>query len=95
MKFRSDRPIFQQIAEQLEEQIICGHMPPAARVPADRSLAMEFEVNANTVLRNFFTLEQGGLILKNEVWLISSAPMPSAIFYCGATASLSIVNCHK
>lgn len=66
MRFRSDRPIFQQIIEQIEARIVQGDLAADARVPAVREVALELEVNPNTVVRSFLELEQSGVIFKRR-----------------------------
>jgi len=66
MKFQSDRPIFQQIVDHVEEQVLRGELEAAARVPAVRDYALDLEVNPNTVVRSFLELEQGGVIFKRR-----------------------------
>lgn len=66
MQFRSDKPIFQQICESVEEQVIQGALKPEERVPAVREYAVALEVNPNTVVRSFLELEQAGVIFKKR-----------------------------
>ncbi len=64
--FKSTKGIFQQIAENLCHQILDGKLPPGARVPSVRDLAVEFEVNRNTLLRTYAILEQAGVIINKR-----------------------------
>lgn len=66
MRFRNDRPIFQQIIERLEEQILTGELRPEERIPAVREYAFAMEVNPNTVVRCFMELENAGVIFKKR-----------------------------
>ena len=66
MRFRSDSPIFQQIVEHLEEQVIRGELLAEERVPAVRDFALEVEVNPNTVMRSFLELEEAGVFFKKR-----------------------------
>ena len=66
MKFHGNRPIFQQIIEDLEEQIIRGRLAPEERIPAIRDYALAVEVNPNTVVRSFLALEEAGIIFKRR-----------------------------
>ena len=63
--FKSTKGIFQQIAENLCHQILEGTLPPGERVPSVRDLAVEFEVNRNTLLRTYSILENAGIIVNN------------------------------
>ena len=60
--FKSTKGIFQQIAENLCHQILAGTLPPGERVPSVRDLAIEYEVNRNTLLRTYSILEDAGII---------------------------------
>jgi len=60
--FKSTKGIFQQIAENLCHQILAGTLPHGERVPSVRDLAIEFEVNRNTLLRTYSILEDAGII---------------------------------
>ena len=60
--FKSTKGIFQQIADNLCNQILEGKLPPGERVPSVRYLAGEYEVNRNTLLRTYAILEDAGVI---------------------------------
>lgn len=64
--FKSTKGIFQQIAENLCHQILEGILPPGERVPSVRDLAVEFEVNRNTLLRTYSMLEDAGIIVNKR-----------------------------
>ena len=61
-KLDSDRPIYTQIVERLQIQIVSGEYAPGSRLPSVRELAMEAEVNPNTMQRAFTELERLGLV---------------------------------
>ena len=61
-KFRGDRPIYAQLVEQLQRGILSGEFPPGAQVPSVRTLALEAEVNPNTMQRALAELEMLGLL---------------------------------
>jgi len=61
-KLDSDRPIYTQIVERLQIQIVSGEYAPGSRMPSVRDLAMEAEVNPNTMQRAFTELERLGLV---------------------------------
>ena len=60
--FKSTKGIFQQIADNLCQQILEGKLTPGERVPSVRDLAVEFEVNRNTLLRTYAILQDAGVI---------------------------------
>lgn len=65
-EFAGDKPIFIQLAEELELKIINGDYPPGVKLPSIRELAGEAEVNPNTVQKAMGELEQKGLIATNR-----------------------------
>lgn len=57
-----DRPIYQQLYEQLTERIVSGTFPVGGKLPAVRDLAAEAGVNPNTMQRALADLERDGLL---------------------------------
>ena len=58
----SDRPIFVQIIEHMEYDIVSGVLSPGDKVPTVRDLAAEASVNPNTVQRALSEMERRGLM---------------------------------
>ena len=54
---RSRTPIFEQIKEQIMNQINTGELKPDDKLPSIRQLASDLELNVNTVKRAFQELE--------------------------------------
>ena len=61
-KLRGDRPIYAQLIEQLQRGILTGEYPPGRPVPSVRALAIEAEVNPNTMQRALAEMESQGLM---------------------------------
>ena len=61
-QFTEDRPIWQQITEQLTLRILKGEYPPGERLPGVRELAAQAGVNPNTMQRAMTELERDGLV---------------------------------
>ena len=59
----SDRPIYTQIVEKIQMQIVSGYYSPGDRLPSVRDLAAEASVNPNTMQKAFAELERNGLII--------------------------------
>ena len=59
--FTGDRPIWQQLTEQLTLRILQGEYPPGERLPGVRELAAQAGVNPNTMQRALAQLETDGL----------------------------------
>ena len=58
----SDRPIFLQIVERIQMDIISGKYKPGDKLPSVRDLASEASVNPNTMQMAFSELERTGLV---------------------------------
>lgn len=64
--FKATKGIFQQIADNISHQILEGKLTIGERVPSVRDLAVEFEVNRNTLLRTYSILEESGIIVNKR-----------------------------
>jgi len=62
MDFRDNQPIYLQIAEMACERILLGQWPSGGRIRSIRELAIEVQVNPNTVVRAYEFLEQKAII---------------------------------
>ena len=51
MTLTEDRPIFQQIAEQLEEAILSGAYPEESQVPSITEYSVQYRINPATALK--------------------------------------------
>ena len=58
----SDRPIFMQIIEIIQLEIISGKYRPGDKLPSVRDLASEADVNPNTMQKALSELERSGLV---------------------------------
>ena len=57
------RPIYAQLVERIQMQIVSGLYPPGSRLPSVRELAAVAAVNPNTMQKAFAELERSGLIV--------------------------------
>lgn len=64
--FKSDRPIYTQLVEQIELKIISGIYPLGSKLPSVRDMAQEATVNPNTMQRALAILEEDGLIITHR-----------------------------
>ena len=62
----SDRPIFIQIVERIEMDIISGKYKPGDKLPSVRDFAAEAAVNPNTMQKAFTELERTGLVVSQR-----------------------------
>ncbi len=58
----SGRPIYAQIIERVQLDIITGHYKPGEKLPSVRDLASKAAVNPNTMQKALSELEQSGLL---------------------------------
>ena len=58
----SSRPIYLQIIERVQMDIITGRYQPGDKLPSVRDLAQEAAVNPNTMQKALSELERSGLI---------------------------------
>jgi GntR family transcriptional regulator len=56
------RPVYRQIADEVERCVSVGVLKPDDPLPAVRKLADQLKVNANTVQHAYRTLEQEGSV---------------------------------
>ena len=56
----SDRPIYAQLLERIQLQIVSGIYAPGDKLPSVRDLAAEASVNPNTMQKAFAELERSG-----------------------------------
>lgn len=58
----NDRPIYLQLMERIQMDIISGKYSPGDKLPSVRDLALEASVNPNTMQKALAELERGGLV---------------------------------
>lgn len=62
MEFKESQAIYLQIADHMCEQILLDKWQPDDRIPSVRELAVQLEVNPNTVMRTCEYLQQYEII---------------------------------
>jgi len=62
MEFRDNKAIYLQIAEYVCEHILLEKWKAEEKVPSVRELAVELEVNPNTVMRTYELLQNKNII---------------------------------
>ena len=63
-KFSGDRPVYQQIMENIRGAVLRGELPPGGKIPSVRDLAAAAQVNPNTMQRAMTELEREGLLVR-------------------------------
>src|SRR5258707_670543 len=62
MEFRDNEAIYLQIAAYVSNNILLEKWPAQEKIPSVRDLAIELQVNLNTVMRSYEFLEDLGVI---------------------------------
>ncbi len=62
LDFRSNEPIYLQIARQVEQLVVKGELKLGDQLPTVRELATELRINFNTVSRAYRVLDETRLI---------------------------------
>ena len=66
MQFRETQSIYLQIADFVCEKILLKEWPPGERIPSVRELAVQLEVNPNTIMRTYELLQQERIIVNQR-----------------------------
>jgi DNA-binding transcriptional regulator YhcF (GntR family) len=66
MQFRESQAIYLQIADYVCEKILLKEWPPGERIPSVRELAVQLEVNPNTIMRTYEFLQQQDVVFNQR-----------------------------
>ena len=66
MPFQGEKPIFLQLAEQLEEGILSGAYPEGSKVPSITEYATTYKINPATANKAINLLVNAGLLYKKR-----------------------------
>src|SRR5688500_16075488 len=66
MQFRDSSAIYLQIADYILERILLKQLKAGERIPAVRELAVQLEVNPNTVMRTYEFLQEQNIIFNQR-----------------------------
>ena len=62
LKNSSERPIYEQIKQQVKENILKGYVAPGEHLPSMRELAQDLSVSVITTTRAYEDLEKDGFV---------------------------------
>lgn len=75
-EFQASKPIYMQIADKINKQIVRNELHPGDKLPSVREMAIQTGVNPNTIQRTYSELErmeivetkrgQGTYVVENE-----------------------------
>ena len=66
MEFKDNQAIYLQIADHFYENILLRKWKPGDRIPSVREMAVNIEVNPNTVMRTYNYLQDNGIIFNKR-----------------------------
>jgi len=66
INFESDKPIFLQITEGLEDAILAGAFPEETQIPSITELSVSFKINPATALKGINILVDDGIVYKKR-----------------------------
>src|SRR5574341_1863469 len=75
--FRSGLPIYTQIVNQVQAQVVSGILKPGDQLPTVRALAEDLRVNFNTIARAYRILDEARIISTQQgrgTYIIESPP---------------------
>ncbi|HMA58984.1 MAG TPA: GntR family transcriptional regulator [Halanaerobiales bacterium] len=55
--FNASKPIYEQVIEEIKKQIARGEISPGDKLPSQRELAKDIQVNPNTIQRAYREME--------------------------------------
>lgn len=64
-----DKPIFLQIAEQLEDSIFTGAFPEETQIPSTNEISALLSINPHTVLKGMNVLVDGDHLQEKRSWM--------------------------
>jgi len=80
MEFKDKDAIYLQIAAYVSENILLGKWLPEEKIPSTRELAVELEVNPNTVIRSYeFLQNQEVVVNRRGLGLFVAADGPERV----------------
>ena len=62
LKNLSDVPIYEQVEQQIREQILCGQLPEGTQLPSIRQLARDLKISVVTTTRIYSDLTEEGFL---------------------------------
>ncbi len=66
LNFDSEKPIFQQIAEGIEDAILTGAFPEESQIPSITEFSVQYTINPATALKGINLLVEEGTVYKKR-----------------------------
>jgi GntR family transcriptional regulator len=61
-EFNTSKPIFLQLADRINRQIVSNELKLGEKLPSVRDMAFRYSVNPNTIQRTYSELEREGIL---------------------------------
>lgn len=61
-EFNASKPIYLQLADRIQRQIISGELKAGEKLPSIRDMGIKYSMNPNTVQRAYSELERQGIL---------------------------------
>ena len=92
MDFTDDRPIYQQIAEDIRRQILTGGLKPGDKLMSTTQYATTYRINPATANKAFALLVDEGTVEKRRgIGMFVTAPAPDILRRAGRSGYASDV----
>lgn len=66
MDFENEKPIFVQIADEIEDAILTGGFPEESRIPSITEFSVNYKINPATALKGINILVESGIVYKKR-----------------------------
>jgi len=66
IEFEDERPIFVQIAEQIEDGILSGAFPEESQIPSTTEISVNYRINPATALKGINLLVDSEIVYKKR-----------------------------
>jgi DNA-binding transcriptional regulator YhcF (GntR family) len=66
LDFNSEKPIFLQVADEIEEAIFIGAFPEETQIPSTTEISTKFKINPATVLKGMNRLLEDQIVYKKR-----------------------------
>ncbi len=66
LDFNSERPIFQQIADGIEDAVLTGAFPEESQIPSITDFSVRYRINPATALKGISLLVEEGILYKKR-----------------------------
>lgn len=66
LSFEDERPIFLQVADQIQDGILSGAFPEETQIPSTTEISLTYMINPATALKGINLLVESGIVYKKR-----------------------------